>query len=370
VNHDAVELSPKQVCMQPLTPSDPVTLGPYRLAGCLGKGGMGAVYLGASPTADLFAVKVIKHHLADEPELQARFANEVETLRTITGSRVARLEDADLTGSTPWLSVAYVPGRSLREHVELRGPLETRPAAMIGAQLVDGLRQIHRVGRLHRDLKPGNVMLGERGAIVIDFGLAVLKERTDHLTPAGEPVGTPAYMAPEQARGDDALTEATDVYALGATLVYALTKHSLYPAASAMKTIRRVADPSDMADVSGVPGELTSLIDGMLAYDALTRPSLDEVHVRLLEVVTAGGVSASQVRDEVVRQTYDSSLEVSIPPEMAVPLRDPDDVDMDDPTRLVRQPKRPVKEKIVVTTADVSWLVDEIRTGYARSAAL
>ncbi|GAB1641453.1 serine/threonine-protein kinase [Krasilnikovia sp. MM14-A1259] len=362
--------------MQSLKATDPSQLGPYRLAGRLGAGGMGVVYLGVSLTADRFAIKVITPGLVGDDEFRERFAAEVEILKTVTGSRVARLERANLDDDPPWLAVMFVPGLSVHRQIEEAGPLETRSGAMLGALIVDGLRSVHEAGLVHRDLKPANIMLGPAGPIVIDFGLARLHERDSHVTATGQPVGTLAYMSPEQARGDRDLTAATDVYALGATLVYALTGHTVYGQASPVALLRRIDDPTDLPDTTGVPAELKSLVDGMLGYEPSTRPSLDEVYRRLVEVATADGVSVEVVRTILAEQTYvEESLE--LPDWTADPLVDDGDAftDEEDPTRLVSAP--PIREVLEVKTseqpapvADVGWLVDEMRTTYARKATL
>lgn len=381
--------------MQPLNATDPTRLGPYRLAGRLGSGGMGVVYLGVSPTADKFAVKVITPGLAADDEFRERFAAEVETLKTVTGSRVARLERANLTDDPPWLAVVFVPGPSLQRQVEDAGPLDVRPGAMLGALLVDGLRSVHEAGLVHRDLKPANIMLGPSGPIVIDFGLARLCERDTQRTTTGQPVGTLAYMSPEQARGERDLATATDVYALGATLVFALTGHTVYGPASPVALLKRIDDPDDVPDTTGVPAELRSLVDGMLGYEPSTRPSLDEVSRRLIEVATAGGVPAEKVRATLAEQTYVEEP-LDLPDWTVDPLVDDRDafVDEEDPTRLVSWPpvkgeEPPATGKAAPATgdavgaippdlppaepvpaADVAWLVDEMRTLYARKATL
>lgn len=112
-----------------MTSSDPVKLGPYRLLGRLGAGGMGQVHAGVSPTADKVAVKVIRSELVSDDDLRERFASEVDNLKTVYRARAARFEDADVCADPPWLAVEYVPGLSLRQHLEARGLLDARAGA-------------------------------------------------------------------------------------------------------------------------------------------------------------------------------------------------------------------------------------------------
>jgi serine/threonine protein kinase len=365
--------------MQTLKHGDPSAAGPYRLAGRLGAGGMGVVYLGISATADRFAIKVISPGLVSDDEFRARFAAEVEVLRTVSGTRIARLERADLGGTQPWLATEFVPGRSLDAHVEASGPLDQREGAMLGALLVEGLRSVHAAGLIHRDLKPANIMLGPNGPIVIDFGLAVLRERDVHMTGTGQPVGTPAYMSPEQARGERDLTTASDVYALGATLVYALTGHRVYEQASPLALLRRIDDPLDLPNTEGVPDDLRSLVNAMLGYDAGTRPTLDQAFARFITVATAGGVPAEEVRTRLAATTYQEE-KLELPDWTDDPTEEDSDVGThdDDPTRLVTLPRpQPVVREepdagppSPVPAAEVGWLVEEMRTFYARKATL
>lgn len=370
--------------MQQLNAGDPDRIGPYRLVGRLGAGGMGVVYLGVSPTADKFAIKVISPALVSDREFRDRFAAEVETLKTVNGNRVARLERSDLDADPPWLATVFVPGRSLQAQVEAAGRLDVRSGAMLGALLVEGLRHVHEAGLVHRDLKPANIMLGPDGPTVIDFGLAVLRERTEHLTGTGQPVGTLNYMSPEQARGTHDLTTATDVYALGATLVYALARHTVYRQANPIALLKRIDDPADLPDTAGVPAQLSSLVNSMLGYEPSSRPTLDTVYHRLIEVATAGGVTAEAVRADLAKHTYvDEHLD--LPPWTDDPTADDSDLDpaSADPTRLVSWPpaapaepsvvpgsKAPEPEPVPPVKPDLAWLVEEMRTTYAREAAL
>ncbi|MEH0972797.1 serine/threonine-protein kinase [Micromonospora sp. CPCC 205546] len=350
-------------------------VGGYQVLRPLGSGGMGVVYFAVSPTAERVALKVIKQELLETPTMRERFAAEVESLKLVFGSRVARLEDADTTGDPAWLAVEYVPGATLRQHVDAGGPLALPVAAMVGAMLADGLTKVHQVGLLHRDLKPQNIILGPDGPKLIDFGLAVLIDREQYVTEAGALVGTPAYMSPEQVRGERELTAAVDIYGLGALLVFALTGHGLYPPTNSWNLLLRITEPGDLPDLSGVPTELVPLIGAMLAHDPTARPGLDVVRTRLLAVASASaGKSVLDLRQEVCALTYDDNTELLVPPDLQDPEQEPEDlpdggeestaeVPGTTPTRV--DPDRPANPH-----PDVNWLVDKLRRQYARRSSL
>ncbi|RAO33188.1 cAMP-dependent protein kinase [Micromonospora noduli] len=348
-------------------------IGGYELVRPLGSGGMGDVFFAVSPTAERVAVKVIKQHLIEAPTVRERFAAEVDSLKLVFGSRVARLEGADPYANPAWLAVEYVPGATLRQHVDARGPLPLPLAAMAGAMLAEGLAKVHQVKLLHRDLKPQNIILGPDGPKLIDFGLAVLIERDDYLTEPGALVGTPAYMSPEQVKGERDLTPAVDVYALAATLVFALTGRGLYPPTNSWNLLLRISEPSDLPDLSGVPAELVQLLGTMLAFDPTARPGLTDVRARMLAVATAAsGKSVHALRQEVAELTYDGGTELLVPPDLDDPQQDPEGTPVIEadtvpvpettPTKVdARRPKAP---------ADVTWLVDKMRRQYARRSTL
>jgi len=351
--------------MEALLAADPTVVGPYNLMGRLGSGGMGQVYLGMSPTAEQVAVKVIKSPLLDDGDFRDRFALEVLNLKTVYGARVARFEGAGLDDDPPWLAVEYVQGPTLRQHVERSGPLDTALAAVLGAQLADGLDKIHEAGVLHRDLKPQNILLGRDGPKVIDFGLATLLNREHQLTEPGQAVGTLAYMSPEQARGEVDLKASVDVYALAATLAYALTGHPLYPGPGGWALANRINDPAVAPDLEAVPGELVTLLGLMLAYEPTARPSVRVVHDQLIAVAQAGGRDIATLRRELIRKTFVDPGPVAVPAEFEDPRADPEDAD-DEPTA----PEHPGPTMPSTTTppVDVSWLAEKLLTEYARDA--
>ncbi len=217
----ATGVSPGIAIAGDLQAGDPVQAGPYRLAGRLGSGGIGHVFLGLSAGGRPVAVKVIRPELAGEPGFRARFAREVAAARQVNGLFTAAVVDADVTGPVPWLATAYVPGPSLADVVETRGPLPVDSVLALAAGLAEGLVAIHAVGVVHRDLKPSNVLLAVDGPRVIDFGISRAAEASA-LTQSGMVMGSPGFMSPEQAEGVP-VGPASDVFSLGAVLAFAAT---------------------------------------------------------------------------------------------------------------------------------------------------
>src|ERR1700761_6779086 len=197
-----------------LLPDDPREVGPYRLSGRLGAGGMGQVYLARSPGGRLVAVKVIRPELAAEPGFRARFAREVASARTVSGVYTAPVVDADADGPQPWLATAYVPGPSLAAAVAEHGPLPSGAVLSLGAGLAEGIAAVHAAGLVHRDLKPSNVLLADDGPRIIDFGISRALDAVS-LTQTGMVLGSPGFLSPEQAEGRDTGT-AGDIFSLGA----------------------------------------------------------------------------------------------------------------------------------------------------------
>jgi serine/threonine protein kinase len=254
----------------PLRRWDPERIGPYVILGRLGAGAMGQVYLGRSAAGRLVAVKTIKVDLAEEAGFRTRFAQEVAAARRVSGFFTAAVVEADPDADLPWLATAYVPAPSLARLVKACGPLPVTTVRWLAAGCAEALESIHGAGLVHRDLKPSNVLVAPDGPRVIDFGVARAAERMGVTTSPGT-VGTPAYMAPEQARDTRQASAASDVYALGATLLFAATGHPPYQGESVLDVLARLA--TEEPDLSGLPGELTGLITACLRRAPRERPS-------------------------------------------------------------------------------------------------
>ncbi len=260
-----------------LQAGDPQQVGPYRLVGRLGAGGMGQVFLARSAGGRLVAVKVIRAELADEPGFRARFAQEVAAARRVSGLFTAVVVDADVSGEVPWLATGYVAGPSLSDAVDTHGPLPAYSVLTLAAGLAEGLQAIHAAGVVHRDLKPTNVLLADDGPRVIDFGISRAAEASV-LTQAGTVMGSPGFMSPEQAEGRQ-VGPASDVFSLGTVLAFAATGEGLFGSGSPPTLMYRVVHQP--ADTSRLPVEIRSLIEHCVAKDPQQRPTTADLLAEL-----------------------------------------------------------------------------------------
>ncbi|WP_158642343.1 serine/threonine-protein kinase [Actinomadura sp. WAC 06369] len=251
-----------------LKPGDPERIGRYRLLRRLGEGGMGVVYLGASPAGRAVAVKVVRPELAGDPDFRARFRGEVEAAQKVSGAFTGPVVEAEPDGTVPWLAVAYVNGLNLRDAVERYGPMPEPLLRTLGAGLGEALIAIHEAGLLHRDLKPANILLAKDGPKVIDFGISKAADSAT-LTAEGQFIGSPGYMAPEQIRGTG-LTSAADVFAFGAVLAFAATGRPPFGRGEVPAIVHRTLHKQP--DLRGVPESLAKMVAACLGRDSDRRP--------------------------------------------------------------------------------------------------
>ncbi|MCX4760256.1 bifunctional serine/threonine-protein kinase/ABC transporter substrate-binding protein [Streptomyces sp. NBC_01275] len=261
--------------MEPLRGGDPARIAGYRLLRRVGAGGMGVVYLARSTDGSLAALKVIRAAHADDAGFRARFRREVETAGRVADPWVVPLLDADPDAESPWLATAFVPGPSLSEAVQECGPLPHASVRFLGARLAEALDAVHGAGLVHRDVKPGNVLLAVDGPRMIDFGIARTPEDTA-LTASGMVVGSPGFLSPEQAQGRGReIGPASDVFSLGCLLAYAVTGERPFGAGSAAGVLMRTVH--DEPDLDGVPSELLPLLRDCLEKSPEARPTVAEV---------------------------------------------------------------------------------------------
>jgi len=259
--------------VQPLTPNDPRTAGEFTLRARLGAGGMGRVYLGASPAGRAVAIKVVHPELARDEEFLARFRNEVAAARAVSGMYTAPVVASGLDDHPPWLATVFVPGPALDDVVAKHGPLPEAALWRLAAGLAEALAAVHACGVLHRDLKPSNVLMAADGPHVIDFGISRAMEGT-HLTATGIVVGTPGYMSPEQAEGREAGTP-SDVFSMACVLAFAATGKQPFGTGNAATVLFRVVRGEP--ELTGVPPRLREVLETCLRKDPAARPPLSVV---------------------------------------------------------------------------------------------
>ncbi|MFE4600446.1 serine/threonine-protein kinase [Kitasatospora indigofera] len=265
--------------MQPLATDDPRQVGEYRLLRQLGAGGMGRVYLGRTTGGRTVAVKVVRPDLTGDPEFRARFRQEVEAARRVGGTWTAPVLDADTEGGRLWVASGYVAGPALTTAVREFGPLPEPAVRTLGVGLAEALTHVHRLGLVHRDVKPSNVLLTLDGPRLIDFGIARALDATTVLTQSGQVFGSPGFMSPEQANGLPA-GPASDVFSLGAVLAYAATGAMPFGSGvSAPVLLYRVLH--EEPDLSGLAGPLLPLVRDCLAKDPSARPTTGQLRERL-----------------------------------------------------------------------------------------
>ncbi|GAA3551272.1 serine/threonine-protein kinase [Nocardioides daeguensis] len=253
--------------------SAPTHVGRYALLTKLGEGGMGIVHLAQGPDGQRVALKVLRPQVVGDQEARQRLAREVGSLTRVRSPWVAEMLDADPWAEVPYVVTRYVPGFSLHEHVATDGPVTGRDLHWLAGCLAEGLAAVHAADVLHRDVKPGNVLMEGRTPILIDFGLARVADDV-RLTQTGWLLGTPGYLAPEILYGDEA-TPAADVHAWAATVAYAASGRAPYgrgPAMAVMDRTRR-----GQHDLAGIESPLAEVLAAALDPEPLERPLLEEL---------------------------------------------------------------------------------------------
>ncbi|MGW4817481.1 serine/threonine-protein kinase [Streptomyces sp. NPDC004227] len=253
--------------VQPARPGDPSRVGPYRIIGRLGSGGMGIVHAGLTTDGLRVAVKVIHPAQAEDLEFRARFRREVQLSARVQGPCLVPLLDADPEAAEPWLATAYAPGPTLNQHLAEHGPLAGGTLYAFATGTAQALAAIHQAGVVHRDVKPQNVILTPAGPRMLDFGIARAAEGTS-VTRTGIMTGTPGWISPEYYRSSTAGPEG-DMFAWGALVAYAATGRLPFGTGAPDAVAFRVmsGDP----DLVGVPEQLQEILERALAKDPSER---------------------------------------------------------------------------------------------------
>ncbi len=269
-------------------------LGPFVMEGILGRGGMGVVYQARDARGTVFAVKVLPQDLAEDVNLLRRFEREAAAALKVQHPNVARFMAAGTDQGQRYIVLELVPGGTLRARLQREGPLPWREAAVVGAKLARGLAAVHAAGIIHRDLKPDNVLLAEDGTPKItDFGLArrgpdrSTLSRRGSLTQAGDLLGTPSFMAPEQIDHPDAVDEKADLYALGASIFALLAGRPpfLSDGIALLNDVLVTPPPPPSALAPDVPPPLDAIVLRLLAKEPDRRPGSATAVARELEAL-------------------------------------------------------------------------------------
>lgn len=294
--------------MQPLGVDEPTAVGPYRLLGRLGSGGMGRVYLGRSAGGRTVAVKIVHPHFALDEEFRARFRREVEAARRVGGAWTASVLDADPEAAVPWVATVYAAGPSLTAAVAgSGGPLPAHTVRVLGAGLAEALAAVHELGLVHRDVKPSNVLLTLDGPLLIDFGIARAMDGTASLTSTGVSIGSPGYMSPEQILGKG-ITGAADVFSLGAVLAYAANGEPPFSGDTSAALLYKVVH--EEPELGPLEGELRELVADCLAKEPGARPTPGEVARRLAPDGAARSVAGGWLPGALVEQVSRSAVQL------------------------------------------------------------
>ncbi|MDP9862692.1 MULTISPECIES: serine/threonine-protein kinase [Streptosporangium] len=276
-------------------PGESQVIGGYLLRRVLGRGGMGTVHLATTPTGGLAAVKVINPELARDPVFRRRFEREVAAARLVARFCTAPVLDAGLDGDVAYLVTEYVKGPDLAQAVRDQGPMAGSDLEALAVGIAVALNAIHGAGVIHRDLKPSNVLLSPLGPRVIDFGIAKLVDGDSLVSQAV--VGTPAFMAPEQVRGE-ALTPAADIYAWGGVIAFAGTGRLPFGGGAPAEVLYRIVNEGPHLD--GLDGRLRGFVEWAMAKDPAGRPSARD----LLGELVGGRDMTPATATQVVERTW------------------------------------------------------------------
>ena len=298
--------------MEPLLPSDPRKLGVWTVTGRLGKGGMGAVYMAHNKERRTAAIKVISGADIRNEKVKDRFKQEIQALSLITTPYVARLYDFDLDAKNPWYAAEYVSDMSLHDVIQTTGSFTGERWWKLAQHLLTALEAIHDKGVIHRDLKPGNIMIVKSQPKLIDFGLAKPLLNFDGGsagTTHREMGGTPNYMSPEQWGGLRDVDEKTDIWAIGITLIDAAGGRAWGEMNQGQ--IREALRKGKLPDFTKLDPAQSALVSDMVKFDPDKRLSAEVLRKRLGDYFnTRPAAAAAEVKVEVKNVAQPNNIKV------------------------------------------------------------
>ncbi|MGC9498375.1 protein kinase domain-containing protein [Streptomyces sp. WG7] len=351
---------------EPLEDDDPRRIGPIPLLGRLGVGGMGRVYLGVHEGRYAAVKQVLPTAIAEDNDFLRRFGHELDNLARLPEEATAPLLAGDRDARPPWFATAYVPGITLREAVDLHGPLPAEALWLVLREAATALASVHALDMVHRDLKPSNVMLTLDGLTLIDFGVARAAEQSQ-LTQTGMVVGTPAYMSPEQASGKRASSGVVDVFALGSVIAYAASGRPPFGDESGHAVLYRIVhEEPDLQPLRELDAELADVVASCLDKDHEGRPTAAE----LVEIAERHGPFAPPLWPETVSGPLaERAAFASTVPE-PVQLPEPDEAAPSVPSVPVVTGGQPEKRERRRRTKVLALVVPVVVTGATLSVTL
>jgi serine/threonine protein kinase len=345
---------------QPGEPGEVGRLGPYRVVKELGRGGMGAVYAALDTRLDRrLALKVMLPRYAADPAAKARFLREARAAARVKHDNVITVYEADERDGVPYIAMEFLEGYPLDQYLRKKGSPTIPQVLRIAAEAAAGLAAAHKLGLVHRDVKPANLWLeAPHGRVkVLDFGLARPVDAEVELTQSGAVIGTPAYMSPEQARGER-VDHRTDLFSLGAMLYRLCTGKLPFEGPTTMAVLMALGtqEPRPVRELNpSAPGSLAALIHQLLAKKADDRPRTAEEVVRRLRAIAQEPVgwrarpaegSPSQPPAVQAPVVY-APIQVTAPPPGANPFADIDaDVTETEPASAAASAPKPAQKKL------------------------
>jgi serine/threonine protein kinase len=265
-------------------------IGPYRVESMIGEGGMGRVYRATDPDGQVVALKVVKAELAKDDVFRRRFDREAGAAARVNHSNVVPVVGRGEQDGVPYLAQQYITGGSLEDKIKRETRLGLRETVDLCTQVADGLDALHAEGLIHRDVKPGNILLdGDGKAFITDFGL--MKDReASVLTRPGQALGSMDYMAPEQIRGEE-VTAQSDVYALGCVMIECLSGQPPFADRQGMRILwaHLQEDPPDpAAGRDDIPPDVGWAVTRALEKEPEKRPPTATAYAHMVRIAALG----------------------------------------------------------------------------------